>query len=154
MVVRIEKSLPLSQIMYDGKMKKILNLIVVGAFLLLQSSCATIINGSTERISIQVMQLNAKIYINEVLIGISEPNLPLQAEIPKRREIVIKVEKPQCDPYYQIVSKKIDFTTFLGFLIDRGLISILLVDLYATNAFHRASQNFFIIDLNCSVPTS
>lgn len=152
--MRIEKSLPLSQIMYDGEMKKIISLLILGTFLLFQSSCATIINGSTESISIQVIQSDAKVYINEVLVGVSEPNLVLQAEIPKRREIVIKVEKEQCDTYYKIVAKKIDLTTFLGLLIDRGLISILLVDLYATNAFHRASQNFFSVDLNCPTSTN
>lgn len=115
----------------------------------LVSGCATIINGSTENIQIAVSKPEAKVYINDTLIGISEMGKNIEAEIPKKGAIAISIEHSSCEKEYYQLRRTIDPTTFLGLLLDGGIFSILIVDILGTNAFVKAEQSFFEFELDC-----
>jgi hypothetical protein len=119
-------------------------------FLCFQLGCATIINGSTEKIEISVGKADSKVYINDILIGVTQADVPLNAEIPKKGAIDIKVIHENCDQFNHRVQRQVDPLTFLGLLIDGGIFSIIVVDILATNAFVKASQNYYHFELSCN----
>lgn len=123
-------------------------LIILTSFLL--SSCATIINGTTDQIKITVDRPGAKVFINEVPLGISDAKIPLTAEIPKKGKVVVEVHAENCKSEYHSVQRTIDPVTFLGLLIDGGIISILGVDILATNAFVHAEYDQINFYLDCN----
>lgn len=121
--------------------------------LLFNIGCATIINGSTDAIEIQVDKPNSKVSINGVFVGLSSESQTLKAEIPKKGLALITVENELCKPEYYYVERKIDPVTFLGILIDGGIFSILVVDMLGTSAFRKAEKNFFSFSLQCPALT-
>ncbi len=112
-------------------------------------SCATIINGSSEKIDIYSTVGETKIYINEVYVGQAGPESPLEVTIPKKGRVEILGKKDSCDDAETVVRRSIDPATFLGLLIDGGIISIFFVDILGTNAFVHANQNTFTLEPNC-----
>ncbi len=112
-------------------------------------SCATIINGSSERIEIFSNADNTDIYVNDVLMGHAGIESPLEVTIPKRGRVALVGKKKDCDDGEEVVRRTIDPATFLGLLIDFGLVSILLVDILGTNAFVHANQRTYVLDVVC-----
>lgn len=115
----------------------------------LLSSCATIINGTTDQIKITVDRPGAKVFINQVPLGTSDSKIPLIAEIPKKGKAVVEVHAENCTSEYHTVQRTIDPVTFLGLLIDGGIISIIGVDILATNAFVHAEYDQINFYLDC-----
>lgn len=127
---------------------KFFKIILVGS-LLINSGCATIFHGSTDSIEIKVDKPAAKVFINEVPIGITSPDQSLKAEIPKRGNVIISIEHESCKTEEYKINRTIDPVTFLGLLIDGGIFSILVVDILGTNAFVKADQTYFEFELDC-----
>lgn len=127
--------------------------LLINFTIFLNIGCATIINGSTEAIEIQVDRPHSKVSINGVLVGVSEEGQLLKAEIPKKGEMLITVENEFCKPENYYVERKIDPVTFLGILIDGGIFSILVVDIFGTNAFMKADKTNFNFSLHCPTLT-
>lgn len=113
-------------------------------------SCATILHGSTEQVEIFSTVDETQVYVNDVHRGTADSEQPLVVTIPKRGQVVFQGKKNGCSGRVQEVSRTIDPTTFLGLLIDRGLVSILFVDILGTNAFVRSSQSRYLLELDCS----
>ncbi|MBL7554387.1 MAG: hypothetical protein JNM24_01095 [Bdellovibrionaceae bacterium] len=112
-------------------------------------SCATILHGSTEQVEILSSVSDTKIYVNDVYRGIAGPEAPLEVTIPKRGRVTFVGKKENCDSREQVVRRSVDPATFLGVLIDGGLISILLVDIVGTNAFVHANQSSYLLEPEC-----
>lgn len=112
-------------------------------------SCATILHGSTEQVEILSSVNDTQIYVNDVYRGIAGPEQPLEVTIPKRGRITFAGKKPNCSGREHVVRRSVDPATFLGILIDGGLISILLVDIVGTNAFVRADQRSYLLNIEC-----
>ena len=125
--------------------------ILVIIFLINLISCATIINGSTEKVEVLSNISDTDIYANNVLVGKAGPDSALEVTIPKKGRVEFVGKKTNCDDAEKVVRRSIDPTTFLGLLIDGGLISILFVDIIGTNAFVRADQRSYFLELNCSM---
>lgn len=117
--------------------------------LLINSGCATIFHGSTDAIEIKVDKPGAKVFINQVPIGVATPDQSLRAEIPKRGNVIISIEHESCKTEEYKINRTIDPVTFLGLLIDGGIFSILVVDILGTNAFVKADQTYFEFELDC-----
>lgn len=117
--------------------------------LLINSGCATIFHGSTDAIEIKVDKPGAKVFINQVPIGVTTPDQSLRAEIPKRGNVIISIEHGSCKTEEYKINRTIDPVTFLGLLIDGGIFSILVVDILGTNAFVKADQTYFEFELDC-----
>lgn len=135
---------------YTGTLLPLFKLIFIGILSVNLISCATIINGSTEKIEVFSSVSETDIYANEVLVGQAGPDSPLEVTIPKKGRVEFIGKKLNCDDAETVVRRSIDPTTFLGLLIDGGLISILFVDIIGTNAFVRANQTSYFLELNCS----
>lgn len=112
-------------------------------------SCATILHGSSEEVEVLASIKDTQIFVNDVYRGTAGPEQPLEITIPKRGRVVFVGRKPNCESNEQIVRRSVDPATFLGLLIDGGLISILLVDIVGTNAFVHANQNSYLLELEC-----
>jgi hypothetical protein len=112
-------------------------------------SCATIFHGSTEQIEIGSNVDNTKIYVNEVYVGEAGPEKPIYVTIPKRGHIAFNGKRSGCNEDEHVVDRKIDLATFLGLLIDGGIISILLVDIIGTGAAFRSAQTGYFLNLEC-----
>lgn len=112
-------------------------------------ACATILHGSTEQIEILSTATDTQIYVNDVYRGMAGPDQPLEVIIPKRGRVTFVGKKADCGESEQIVRRAVDPSTFLGILIDGGLISILLVDIVGTNAFVRAEQSSYVLEPEC-----
>lgn len=112
-------------------------------------SCATIINGSTENVSIFASAEGTQVFINEVFMGKAGPDEPVEVTIPKRGRVEFAGKKEGCEDGEEVVRRTVDPTTFLGLFIDLGLVSILFVDILGTNAFVHANQKSYVLELNC-----
>lgn len=116
---------------------------------LVLSGCATIINGSTEKVKVWSSVANTKVYANDVYIGLSGPDQTLEVTVPKRGGVVFVGKKDNCSDTSTPLSRTYDATTLLGILIDMGLFSILVVDVFGTGAYMHSSQPAYFLDLNC-----
>ncbi|OFW79719.1 MAG: hypothetical protein A2887_03475 [Alphaproteobacteria bacterium RIFCSPLOWO2_01_FULL_40_26] len=125
-------------------MKKIANLFAVFC-LYFSSSCALMFNGSKDTVTVRSNEDNVKIYINESYIGKNSAITTIN----KKDNYMITVSKNGCSDKTVPVTRSFDPITLLGFLIDFGLISILLIDGAATRAWHKADQTAFVIDPEC-----
>lgn len=112
-------------------------------------ACATILHGSTDQVEILSTAPDTEIYINDVYRGIAGPDQPLEVTIPKRGRVTFVGKKASCREGETVVRRSVDPATFLGILIDGGLFSILLVDIVGTNAFVRAEQSSYLLELEC-----
>jgi len=125
-------------------MKKLINFIALIS-LYTSTSCALMFHGSSDTITIRSNDDNVKIYVNEAYVG---KNSAITT-VSKKDNAVIRVSKKGCTDKSVPIDKKIDPTTFLGILIDFGIITILIVDGLATGAWKQAKQTSFVIDPEC-----
>lgn len=126
-------------------MKKIVAFLCVVA--LLNTGCAAIFNGTKENLTIRSNQKGSSIYLNGNKVGTDSANVI----IPKKdlKSAVIKVSKAGCQDATTAVPTTVDPATFLGILIDFGIISILVVDGLATGAITKASQEHIELSPVC-----
>ena len=123
-------------------MKKIILCLVS---ILILNGCASMFNGTSQQVSIRSKSPDAKIYVNETLLG--EGNVITSFK--KNKEYTIRVEKENCQSVSIPVSKSFDPTTLLGVFIDWGIVSILVVDGAATGAWKKFDQENYIVNANC-----
>ena len=123
-------------------MKKIILCLVS---ILILNGCASMFNGTSQQVSIRSKSPDAKIYVNETLLG--EGNVITSFK--KNKEYTIRVEKENCQSVSIPVSKSFDPTTLLGVFIDWGIVSILVVDGVATGAWKKFDQENYIVNANC-----
>ncbi len=118
------------------------------------TGCATIFNGSEDKIHIRSEEPGTKFYLNDQELGIKESQKGTYAvtTIPKKdlKKAVLKAEKPTCTPVLSHIETKFDATTMFGFLLDYGLISILVVDWAMTGAVRTAARTDIVMTPNCA----
>lgn len=124
-------------------------LLFASVLTVLLASCATIINGSTESVDLFSNVNDTNVYVNGVLIGSAGPDSALKVIIPKKGRVEFVGKKPNCESAETIVRRTIDPATFLGLLIDGGIVSILFVDIIGTNAFVRATEKSYFLHMEC-----
>jgi len=124
---------------------KITTMILLFTFAL--SGCASIINGSTQQISVNSNDRDAEIYANNMHIGTGSAVTSFK----KKEEYVITARKEGCNDATMVASKSFDATTLLGILIDLGLISILLVDGAINGAWNKFDQTHYTLSPSCTV---
>lgn len=127
-------------------MKFIFNLVILASI----SGCASIINGTSQQISVRSNVPNTEIYANEQLIGTNSAITSFK----KKKEYVLTARKVGCTDANVIAQKSFDPTSLLGILIDFGIVSMLIVDGAATGAWNKFDQTNYIIDPICSKNTT
>lgn len=114
------------------------------------AGCATMFNGATQTMSIRSNMEDAKLYVNETYIGTGNGTETFR----KKGQYTITARKEGCRETSITPKKSFDPTTLLGILIDWGIISILVVDGFATGAITKYDKTGYLVDPDCSTPSA
>jgi hypothetical protein len=97
---------------------------VIFVFLLQASGCALMFHGTSDQISIQGESSDSLLFLegNQIGKGMATAN------VQRGKQYTITARKNGCSDSSVKTGSKFDEISMLGFLIDFGLISILLVD--------------------------
>jgi hypothetical protein len=106
-------------------------------------------HGSTQQVAIRSNVPDADIYVNEAYVGRGNGVTTFK----KSGNYMITVRKDGCQAATVPASKSFDALTLLGFFIDFGLVSILVVDGAATGAWSQFDQTSFVVDPSCARTT-
>ncbi len=109
------------------------------------TGCATIIKGSSQRVTIFSQEKGTELFVNEVKVGDNTAEYTFK----KKNEYFISARKEGCRDAFVEASKSFDPVSLLGFLIDYGLISILLVDNISTGAMYEFDKETYIVTPDC-----
>lgn len=84
------------------------------------SGCATIIKGSSEKITVNSLEEGTVIYVN----GAPRGKDNVQIDVKKGKPQTIKASKKGCQDVVVETTESFDATSLLGILIDFGILSI------------------------------
>lgn len=110
------------------------------------SGCASMINGTTQNISVSSTQRDAKLYMNGEYIATGNGVATLR----KKEDYILTAKKEGCNDTSVPVSKSFDPTTLLGILIDFGVISMLVIDGAVTGAWNKFDRTNYSLDMQCA----
>ncbi len=112
------------------------------------SSCASMFSGTSETLYVRSDEKNTKFYVDNREIGIGTNAV---VSLPKKglSRKMLRAEKDGCTPKSIPIETKFDSMSLLGLLIDWGLVSMLVVDLGATGAIHKAAQTDYNLTPDC-----
>lgn len=110
------------------------------------SGCASMINGTTQNISVSSTQRDAKLYMNGEYIATGNG----VATLKKKDDYILTAKKDGCNDTSVPVSKSFDPTTLLGILIDFGIISMLVIDGAVTGAWNKFDRTNYSLDMQCA----
>lgn len=116
--------------------------------LIFMTSCASIINGTQDRLNFRSDVTGTKFYLNDTeLIGTDTASIKISKK--DLSDTVIYAKKDGCTTSMQTIDTRFDATTLLGILIDFGLISILVVDLAINGATSKADRTNYVLSPRC-----
>lgn len=120
---------------------------IIIIFQFLVSGCASIINGTTETIHIRSYETGTKIFLNDRQIGEDFADVTIAKRKLKNTTLIAK--KDGCDDHSTSIETSFDPVSFLGLVIDFGLISVLLVDWGLTGAVYKADKANYVLTPKC-----
>ena len=124
---------------------------VVVAILLLQlTGCAAMFHGSSDQITIQSADPDSKIYMDNVLIGKGTA----MASVKRNTTHSIIAKKQGCADNLVQTENSFDAVSLLGFFIDFGVISMLVIDWAATGAMWKTDPLVYHVTPICDTPQS
>jgi hypothetical protein len=94
------------------------------------SGCAAMFHGTSDQITIQSPDPDAKIYLDNMLVGKGTA----MASVKRNTQHTIVAKKEGCSDNSVQTQTTFDAVSLLGVLIDWGIISMLVVDWGATGA--------------------
>ena len=112
------------------------------------TSCAYLFHGTSDQITINSADPNTVIYVNDQLIG--RGNASYTADRGKTYTIVGK--DAGCTDASETTGDKFDPASLLGIFIDAGLISILVIDMAATDAAWKTYPLSYTVNPICPLP--
>src|SRR5207245_9528981 len=98
--------------------------ILVAVLLFQFTGCAYMFQCNTDQITIQSADPEAKLYLNNVLIGKGSAS----ATVPRNVKQTISARKNGCTDHVVQSGDRFDAISLLGILLDFGVISMLIVD--------------------------
>src|SRR5713226_9039766 len=101
----------------EGGMDTVKKLIVV-VLLVQLSGCAYMFHGNTDQITIQSADAEAKLYLNNVLIGRGSAS----ATVPRNVKQTISAKKDGCTDHVVQTGDRFDAISLLGLFLDLGII--------------------------------
>jgi hypothetical protein len=103
---------------------RIISVVLVGILTLDITACAYIFHGTSDQITIQSADKDAKLYVDNILVG--QGTAIYTAE--RNHKYTITARKAGCSDVSVQTGDKFDPVSLLGLLIDFGVISILVID--------------------------
>ena len=110
------------------------------------SGCAVMFHGSTQQVAIRSNVPGTELFVNETYVGKDNGVTIFQ----KSKNYMVTARKAGCTDTTVPASKSIDGITLLGILIDLGIISVLLIDGFATGAWQQFDQTSYVVDPRCA----
>ncbi len=111
------------------------------------ASCAYLFHGTSDQISISSGDPDAKIYLDEQLIGRGNAT----ATIDRGKKYTITAKAPDCQDSTVTTGDKFDPTSLLGLFLDLGIVSILVIDMAATDAAWKTYPLSYALNPICSL---
>ena len=115
---------------------------------MLLGSCASIIHGTTDVISVRSNEKDTTLFLNGSEIGKDSATVTVAKD--KLSSSVIRASKRGCRDATERIDTKFDPTTLWGILIDYGIISILVIDMAINGATSRAAQTDYVVTPQCT----
>ncbi|WP_428264509.1 hypothetical protein [Haliangium sp.] len=112
------------------------------------TGCASMFHGTSETLYIRSEEPDTSFYIGARLVGRGESAV-VSVSKSDLGETILTARKKGCSANSVPVPTTFDGLTLLGFFLDFGIISILIVDWAATGAVRKAAQNDFILTPSC-----
>lgn len=118
------------------------------ALLVSSTSCAAMFSGTKETIHVRSEEPDTRFFLNERDLGRGQS---AATTISKKQlgRAVLRAEKEGCNARQMPIATSFDGVTLLGFLLDAGIISILVVDWLATGAVTKAAQTDYVLSPDC-----
>lgn len=113
------------------------------------SSCASIFNGTTERIHVRSDNPNTKLYMDNKEIGTGSATVTVAKK--EMHEIRFSAKKMGCNDASTEIDTKFNPNTLWGILIDLGLVSIFLIDWAANGATREAARRDYVLNPVCEI---
>jgi hypothetical protein len=111
------------------------------------TGCAYIFHGTSDQINISSGDPDAKIYLNDQLIGRGNAT----ATVDRGRKYKITAKAPGCYDNTVVTGDKFDSVSLLGVFLDLGIISILIIDMAATDAAWKTYPLSYAVNPICPV---
>lgn len=128
-------------------LKTFINLTVLFT-LILTSSCATILSGTTETIYVKSDIPGTHLYLDTTQIALDEGSI----EVSKKRlqKIHIRAVKDGCQTTSMPIETQFNKYSLLGLFLDLGVISILVVDWGIYGATREAKKLNYVLSPICA----
>lgn len=130
-------------------LSRILNLTVLIS-LLLSSSCASMLSGTTETLYIRSDVPGTKLFYNKTEIGTDEAKVWVSKKRLKGAKLI--AIKEGCQPTTVPIETQFDKTSLWGLIIDLGLVSILIIDWGIYGSVREAKKLNYILSPVCPGP--
>ncbi len=134
----------------EGQMKRLLTIMLSVGLAVQTSGCAYLFHGTSDQITINSPDPNAEIYLNDQLIGRGNAS----ATVDRGKEYEIAAKEKGCEPATARTGDKFDPVSLLGIFIDAGIVSILIIDMAATDAAWKTYPLSYSVNPTCPIPAS
>lgn len=112
------------------------------------TGCAAMFHGSSDQITIQSADSEAKIFMDNVLIGKGSA----MASVKRNTQYTLAARKDGCSDQMVQTRNSFDAISLLGIFIDFGLISMLVIDWGATGAMWKTDPLIYHVTPICDRP--
>lgn len=129
-------------------MKSMASLLLV-ALVVQLSGCAMMFHGTSDQITIQSPDPDAKLYLDNMLVGKGTA----MASVKRNTQHTIVAKKDGCSDHSVQTQTAFDPVTLLGILVDWGVISMLVVDWGVTGAMWKTDPLIYHAAPICDTPT-
>ena len=124
--------------------------IILIVFATQMTGCAAMFHGTSDQITIQSPDPEAKIYLDNMLVGKGTA----MASVKRNTQHTIVAKKEGCSDNFVQTQTAFDPVTLLGVLIDWGIISVLVVDWGVTGAMWKTDPLVYHPNPICDTPTT
>jgi hypothetical protein len=114
------------------------------------ASCAYLFHGTSDQVTINSGDPNTTIFLDDQLIGRGNASATLE----RGKTYTIVGKDPGCTEATVTTGDKFDPTSLLGLFIDLGLISILVIDMAATDAAWKTYPLSYTVNPICPAVAS
>ena len=128
---------------------KILTSAILIVFVVQLSGCAAMFHGTSDQITIQSPDPDAKIYLDNMLVGKGTA----VASVKRNTQHTIVAKKEGCTDNFVQTQTAFDPVTLLGVLVDWGIISVLVIDWGVTGAMWKIDPLVYHPNPICDTPS-